>query len=326
MILSIVIPIYNVEPYVHRCLESIYKQNVSTDTYEVIVVNDGTPDKSMGIVAEFVEKHANLIVINQKNQGLSMARNNGLEAAKGEYVWFIDSDDWIKTNCLHELYGILSKHTPKVCSMPLTWSYSSSKNDELDFSVEKTHMINGDDYLYSTFPKSASPRLLLNRDFLVQHSMKFYPKLLHEDILFGYTIFFLCKEILVLKDSFYYYRIRESDSIKSSWKRKNSEDLVRNHKLLKEFEKKFVSHKQEKLKFESIIFDILSHSIGIAINGWNTTDFKAFYNKNKSYIKRVAFELFLNSQSIPKHRIKGLFMSLAPLSFLKINCCIQKRI
>lgn len=326
MLLSIIIPVYNVEPFVHKCLESIYKQDVSTDTYEVIVVNDGTPDKSMDIVAEFVKKYTNLIVINQENLGLSMARNNGLEVARGEYVWFIDSDDWIKTNCLQELYGILNKHASEVCSMPLTWSYPNSKNDKLDFSIEKTHMISGNDYLYSAFPKGASQRFLLNRNFLAQHNMKFYPNMLHEDVMFGYLLFFLCKDIVVLKDSFYYYRIRESGSIKSSWKRKNSEDLIKSHKLLKEFEKKYISNKQEKSKFENSIFNILLHSICIAMNGWATPDFKAFYSKNKNYIKRVAFELFLNSQSIPKRRIKGLFMSLSPLLSLKINYCLRKRI
>lgn len=323
MFLSIIIPIYNVEPYVYKCLESIYMQNVSIDTYEVIVVNDGTPDKSMDIIAEFVEKYTNLKVINQENQGLSMARNNGLEVARGEYVWFVDSDDWIETNCLHSLYDSLNKYVPDVCSMPMKWSYS--RHYELDFSVEKTHMMSGKDYLYSVFPKSASPRFLLKRHFLAQHNIKFYPQLLHEDIVFGFIMFFWSKEVMVLNESFYYYRIREFGSIISSWKRKNSEDLIIAHKLLKEFEKNYMFDKKEKLKFEHIIFNVLSHSIGIAMNGWISADFKAFYSKNKSYIKRIAFELFLNPQSTLKHRIKGLFMSLSPLLFFKMNYCIRKR-
>lgn len=326
MILSIIIPIYNVEPFVHRCLESIYMQSVSIDTYEVIIVNDGTPDKSMDIVAGFVEKHTNLVVINQENQGLSLARNNGLEVAKGEYVWFVDSDDWIETNCLRSLYGILNRYAPDVCSMPLKWSYPNPRNDKLDFSAEKTHMMGGKDYLYSIFPKSASPRFLLKRNFLAQYNIKFYPKLLHEDLVFGFTIFFWCKKVLVLNESFYYYRVRESGSIKSTWKRKNSEDLIIGHKLLKEFEKNYISDKKERLKFENKIFNILSHSIDLAMKDWISADFKAFYSKNKNYIKRIAFELFLNSQSILKHRIKGLFMSFSPLFFFKMNYCIWKRV
>ena len=325
MLLSIIVPIYNVEPYVYKCLESICKQDVGIDTYEVIVVNDGTPDKSMNIVAEFLDKYTNVIVINQENQGLSIARNNGFEVAKGKYVWFVDSDDWIRTNCLHGLYDILNTYAPDVCSMPLKWSYPDPRNDKFDFSVENIHMMSGQDYLYNIFPKSAVPRFIIKRNFLAQHNIKFYPKLLHEDIAFGIIMFFWCKEVLVFNKSFYFYRIRGSGSIVSSWKRKNSEDLIVNHKLLKEFEKNYIFDEKAKLKFENLIFDILSHSIGIAMNGWTTNDFKAFYRKNKSYIKRTALELFRNSQSILKHRIKGLFMSMSPFLFFKINYYIRKR-
>jgi len=129
-----------------------------------------------------------------------------------------------------------------------------------------------------------------------------------------------------LNESYYYYRIREHGSIISSWKRKNSEDLIISYKLLKEFEKKNVLGKKEKFKFENITFDILTHSIGVAMNDWSTNEFKAFYSKNKSYIKQVSFELFLNSQSILIHRIKGLFMTLSPLSFLKMNYLIWQRV
>ena len=91
--LSILVPVYKVEKYIRPFFESIFRQGLPDDCYEIIVVNDGTPDRSMEVVADLLEQHGNTIVINQENQGLSVARNNALEMATGEYVLMLDSDD-----------------------------------------------------------------------------------------------------------------------------------------------------------------------------------------------------------------------------------------
>ena len=100
MLVSIIIPIYNVEKYIEQCFTSIYAQDISEDIFEVIAVNDGTPDNSMSIVKTIASQHKNLVIINQENQGLSVARNTGLDHAKGEYIWFVDSDDWLTKDSL----------------------------------------------------------------------------------------------------------------------------------------------------------------------------------------------------------------------------------
>lgn len=100
MLVSIIIPVYNVEQYIEQCLSSIYAQDISEDIFEVIAVNDGTPDNSMSIVKTIASQHKNLVIINQENQGLSVARNTGLDHAKGEYIWFVDSDDWLTKDSL----------------------------------------------------------------------------------------------------------------------------------------------------------------------------------------------------------------------------------
>ena len=93
---SIIIPVYNVEKYLRKCLNSVFSQNYKN--YEVIVVNDGTKDNSMDIVKDYPVK-----VINQKNQGLSVARNNGVKKATGEYILFLDSDDYIEKGLLEAI-------------------------------------------------------------------------------------------------------------------------------------------------------------------------------------------------------------------------------
>lgn len=93
MDISIIVPVYNVEKYVHACLESIYHQHLDEERFEVIIVNDGTKDHSMDVIQDIIKAHTNITVINQENLSLSVARNNGIAAAKGEYILMPDSDD-----------------------------------------------------------------------------------------------------------------------------------------------------------------------------------------------------------------------------------------
>ena len=101
--LSIIFPVYNVEKYVRKSFESIFKQGFDDADYEVIIVNDGTKDRSMEMIADIISQHKNITVINQENQGLSVARNKGIKVAKGEYILMPDSDDLLIENSLKPL-------------------------------------------------------------------------------------------------------------------------------------------------------------------------------------------------------------------------------
>jgi glycosyltransferase involved in cell wall biosynthesis len=104
--LSIIIPIYNVETYVERCLRSLEEQDIPKDEYEIICVNDGSPDESREIVLRLQNEFDNIILIDQENQGVSRARNNGIEKATGKYLLFIDPDDFVDRDSLS---GILAR-------------------------------------------------------------------------------------------------------------------------------------------------------------------------------------------------------------------------
>ncbi|MCM1323055.1 MAG: glycosyltransferase family 2 protein [Acetobacter sp.] len=109
--ISVVIPVYNAEKYLARCLDSIFIQD---GDFEVIAVNDGSTDKSLDILKQYSEKHPNLIVINQKNQGISGARNTGMKAAKNKYITFIDNDDWFEPNAFENIERIIKVHHPDI--------------------------------------------------------------------------------------------------------------------------------------------------------------------------------------------------------------------
>ena len=99
-ILSIVVPAYNVERELEKCIESCLKQDIPQESYEIIIVNDGATDNTLQVATDIAAKYECVSIVNQKNMGLSGARNTGLKYAKGKYVWFIDSDDYIKPNVL----------------------------------------------------------------------------------------------------------------------------------------------------------------------------------------------------------------------------------
>lgn len=98
--LSIIVPIYNVENYLCKCIESLLNQDLSSEEYEIILVDDGSPDRCGDICDEYANRYSNIRVVHRENGGLSAARNSGIEVAKGEYVQFVDSDDYLEPNVL----------------------------------------------------------------------------------------------------------------------------------------------------------------------------------------------------------------------------------
>lgn len=109
--LSIVIPFYNVEQYIAQCLDSVYQQDLPETEYEVICVNDASPDGSREIVKDYQKKHKNLVLVEHEvNKKLGAARNTGRRAAKGTYIWNVDSDDMIAPNCLKEMLDVCEKN------------------------------------------------------------------------------------------------------------------------------------------------------------------------------------------------------------------------
>ncbi len=110
MRLSIIIPVYNVEQYLERCLQSVTSQNIPSNEYEIIVVNDGSTDSSEEIIKKATGYHHNIVFIDQPNSGVSSARNKGLDNARGEYILFIDSDDRIDENSISDLLDFAEKN------------------------------------------------------------------------------------------------------------------------------------------------------------------------------------------------------------------------
>lgn len=109
MKLSFIVPIYNLEEYIEECIISLINQDLPHSEYEILCINDGSTDSSLDILERLAKEHTNIIIINQENQGVSAARNNGIKNAKGEYIWFVDGDDLIARNCLKFLITFMDE-------------------------------------------------------------------------------------------------------------------------------------------------------------------------------------------------------------------------
>lgn len=121
-IVSIVVPIYNVSVYLRKCLDSVYSQ--IEENWEVILVDDGSTDESGIICEEYRQKYSQTLVIHKENGGLSDARNAGIEIAKGEYIYFLDSDDWLSPNAIHTLLDFAIKNNCEIVQGGFYYAYN----------------------------------------------------------------------------------------------------------------------------------------------------------------------------------------------------------
>lgn len=108
--LSIIIPVYKAEAYIRPCVESLFRQGLAETQFEVILVDDGTPDRSIEVLEELLAAHACIRVIRQENQGVSVARNTGIGASRGKYLLFVDADDMLVDDCLGRMLDVAERN------------------------------------------------------------------------------------------------------------------------------------------------------------------------------------------------------------------------
>lgn len=225
MKLSLIIPIYNVERYVARCLQScLYQPHVTPTDYELVIVNDGTQDHSMTIVNELTQSHTNVTLIHQQNQGLSMARNAGLRAAKGEYVWFIDSDDWIEEGCLHEIISRLCETRADILQLQYRNVYADGTPSDEHYATIDGVQKSKDWFVQNNY-HAAVPFMVYRRSLLQKSSLQFYPGIYHEDSEFKPKVVFLSDTCASYDKVAYNYFKGNTSSITAVLKFKNGRDL-----------------------------------------------------------------------------------------------------
>lgn len=177
--LSVIVPMYNVEPFVEKCLQRLVDQDIPIEDYEIICVNDGSPDNSRDIVLRFKEKYENIVLIDQENQGVSGARNNGIDRACGKYLMFIDPDDYVDRNTFKRALSIAEKEKTQVAYLGfavLNEDESIKSTVYLEESAGKTFK-GVDAYTVTHSKRKADPDriygILFNREFVETYNFRF---------------------------------------------------------------------------------------------------------------------------------------------------------
>lgn len=226
MKLSIIIPAYNVEKYVGRCLYSVLSQDINLGDYEVIVINDGSTDATLSTIENvIIGFEGDVKVYSQQNAGLSRTRNKGLSLAKGEYVWFVDADDWIEKNCLSHIFLYLDGRID-VLQLQFRYTYDDSSKNINAPLINFTQGISGRSLIKELMLPAPVQFCIYRRNFLVENQLSFYPDIYHEDLDFKPKVLFCAKSCSVMGQVVYNYYQRSEGSITGAFKKKNFEDLL----------------------------------------------------------------------------------------------------
>lgn len=202
---SVIIPVYNVENYIEECVESVINQTLKE--IEIIIVNDGTKDNSIKKIEKYLS-NPRVILINKENGGVSSARNTGLKIARGEYISFIDSDDFIEPTMLEKLYN-------EGEGMDIVFSNFARIDGFGNIEIEKNNFENLEikegSYFYN-IELGYIWNKIYNHKFLKEYNIKFKENMLMEDLLFSLKVFSIAKKVKYLDKVYYYYRVGINES------------------------------------------------------------------------------------------------------------------
>ena len=246
MKLSIIIPVYNAEEYLEECLKSIYDCEYH-DNIEVILINDGSIDNSGNICDKYSDKYKYISVYHIKNNGVSNARNLGINYAKGEYIMFMDSDDYLLPGAINIIVDEIKKYYADYIVFPFVkedkpnsqykYKYSYS-NCIVDIeSAKKAFVLDGGNAPWSK---------LFKRELLINENIKFNKEIkIHEDVIFCMSYLEKCNTVAYSDKSFYFYRYNAFGAL-----RKHKIEYLENYKVVYEYWEEFLKNNDMKQKME----------------------------------------------------------------------------
>lgn len=320
--LSIILPVYKVEDYIRACLESIFRQGLSDTEFEVILVNDGTPDNSIGVISDIVNQHENIIILNQQNKGVSYARNIGLSKAQGEYVYFVDPDDLLLDNSLSVLLPkLVSTKVDVLMAKFIKFSDGEDTEDysHLNFRTGYEKLKTGID----AFVEDLSPyecyiwRMLFRRNFLIAKEIEFKP-FRYEDTLYCQECLLKAQNCMIVDNLIYAYRLRK-DSFTSSMNFRGMRDLnssmaaISQLKMIEGLPKVACARLMDNL--------FASFSLGL----WCVAHNKSLYAEKEAIVEdlksKVDPSVFLFKSNLKQRFVSYMFWH-APNLYLKIRSLI----
>ena len=293
--LSIIIPAYNVEQFLPQCLDSVFNQDCSD--FEVICINDGSTDGTQDILEHYAANHANLKVLSHPNQGMSASRNRGLEVAKGEYVLFVDADDWLCDGALARLSAKLNGEDV-VCFnakkyIEQTREYQDNKLPAVDGIVSGWKYFNQTRLTPTTIHFVCIWQRAYRRAFLEEHQLCFEETVRRaEDDLFTTMVMYHAETVKVMDECLYVYRVRPQ-SITTTASVDRWYDSLRVQVMLADF---FV-HKRNIDK--TAIYQVLASNY---INCFSKNTKSSYGNRDRELKRRINWDWFKETCITKRHK------------------------
>lgn len=255
--LSIIIPVYNVEKYLDDCLLSIYNQSLPLDAFEVIAVNDGSIDHSGDLLKKYARIYSNLIVVEQENRGQSAARNRGLEYATGQYIFFMDSDDFIRANSLGSLLDKAIDNDLDI--LRFDYIYVDEEGEELNKKTNRKArqsysglLIDGHSLYENIYNQEFFCLSLLKREFLLSFKLQYLEGVYFEDVEYAIKLAYYAKRVIYVDACIYAYRQRNTSTIYTFNKKKIADVFYAISCLMPYAEDLALSHKFRKIVRQNI--------------------------------------------------------------------------
>jgi len=310
-LLSIIIPLYNTEKYIGQCLSSILDNDADKSLYEVIVVDDGSTDNSPTVVSDYIISNPILKLIRQDNLGVSVARMNGVSHAKGNYIWFIDSDDYLKKDSIKDILLTLESN-PEIDTFISSLILRDDKTGEEHpqwTEIKYSGIYVGKEILKIKPVSVCPPQFVFRKEHFRNKWLTFPIGVRHEDEYFCRVLQYISSSIMALDKPVYIYR-QWQGSFMNSATIKSVYDMVAVYKQLSDFIEQAVEE-EDRGWFHAEILSFL-----LATHSWNqhlfgSNEFNKFRDTYLSYI-REEFKKY--STSFPaKERFLGYLIINHPI-------------
>lgn len=320
-IISVVVSMYNVERYIVRCVTSIINQ--SFNNIEIIIVNDGSTDQSLKIVEENFSSECKIIIFSQTNQGLSCARNAGLNIAKGKYVAFIDGDDWIETTMLEEMYNNAILHDSDVVSCRLQYENIDNGTSSISGRNFTSNTISGEallkDVLLGRSIQTSAAIKIYRTEWLKKNNLYFRPGLINEDVLYVLEIAYFANKISLVNKAFY-HAVERTSSITRNFTEKNIDNIL----LALSFQKDFLLEHNIYIKYKEIFeASYIRQICFIEFQAAQRTKYKYFITLMKKLRKQSLYNIKL-SRAVIKYLPIQLLIGILIQTNLTVCYCVVK--
>ena len=318
--ISVLVPVYNSEKYIGKCIESVLNQTYKN--IELIIVNDGSKDKSYEIIEEYKNKDNRIKAISTENRGVSFARNTALDNATGNFLSFVDSDDYIDEDYLETLYNVLKKENADISMCNCKLVEENNKTYIKTFGISNMQIMNGEEAVenlfYYNYMRHSPWGKLYKKEIFEGYRYKTEGQ--YEDLELTYKLFLKAKKLVYVPECKYNYLLRTGSIVHSKIKKSNIEAILTYTEQILEDIK--TNHKNIEKSAEFLVAD---HSLDLWYKIPNKKEYKGYIKRATKNIKKYRKGILKNKKVNKKSKIL-FYLSYLGRNIYKILNTIRKKI